>query len=289
MYNEIIDSNTYLRILEYLGIDTWEVKHNIQKRIDLSKDTFGLFSNRVYSLNSPNINLENIIFEESNKFIYKKYKDSFTSNITLKQDLKSLIAMKNSLIERPSINRPSQIEEGIKDNLDEVDEYVRIAKFENELVINEFGKDKKQHIVFEGLTPFEKENPFFEYLPSSLIWLDAFYYGKEKKIIGFCKKFNSIEAKYLLWLDSLELEHLGLVLDNHNKGLRAINYKNEVILEFRYWSEESLDNSTSHTNINFDISKLEGCELLLRKDYLDVLKVLINDLKYVVKKSVYSF
>ncbi len=284
MYSGIIDSNAYIRTLEYLGIDTRELKNNIQNRIDSSKDTFSLFSNRVYSLNSPNINLENIIFEESNKFIYKKYKDSFTSDITLKQDLKSLIAIKNSLIERPSINRPSQIEEGIKDNLDEVDEYVRIAKFENELVINEFGKDKKQHITFEGLTPFKKENPFFEYLPSSLIWLDAFYYGKEKKIIGFCKKFNSIEAKYLLWLDSLELEHLGLVLDNHNKGLKALNHKNEVILEFRYWSEEPLDNSTSHTSIDSNISKLEGCELLLRKDYLAILKVLVGNLQYVVKK-----
>ncbi len=284
MYNGIVDSNAYIRTLEHLGIDTWELKHNIQNRIDSSKDIFRLFSNRVYSLNSPNINLENIIFEESNKFIYKKYKDIFNLDVTLKQDLKSLIAMKNSLIERPFINRPSKIVEAIKDNLDEVDEYVRIAKFENELVMNEFEKDKKQHIVFEGLTPFEKENPFFEYLPSSLIWLDAFYYGKEKKIIGFCKKFNSIEAKYLLWLDSLELEHLGLVLDNHNKGLRALNHKNEIILKFGYWREEPLDNSTSHTNINSDISKLEGCELLLRKDYLDVLKVLVNNLRYVVKK-----
>lgn len=284
MYSGIVDSNAYIRTLEYLGIDTCELKNNIQNRIDSSKDTFRLFSNRVYSLNSPNINLENIIFEEFNKFIYKKYKDTFSFDVTLKQDLKSLIAMKNSLIERPLINKPSEIVEGIKDNLDEVDEYVRIAKFENELVLNKLGKDKKQYIIFEGLTPLEQENPFFEYLPSSLIWLDAFYYGKEKKIIGFCKKFNSIEAKYLLWLDSIELEHLGLVLDNHNKGLGALNRKNEIILKFRYWREEPLDNSTSHTNINSNISKLEGCELLLRKDYLDILKVLISDLKYVIKK-----
>jgi len=284
MYSEIVDSNNYITTLEYFKIDTQELKNNIQNRIDSSKDVFSLFANRVYSLNSPNINLENIIFEESNKIIYKKYKDSFNFDITLKQDLKSLIAIKNSLIERPIINRPSQVIEGIKDNLDEVDEYVRIAKFENELVMNEFGKDKKQHIVFEGLTPFEQKTPFFEYLPSSLIWLDAFYYGKEKKIIGFCKKFNSVEAKYLLWLDSLELGHLGLVLDNHNKGLRALNHKNEIILKFGYWREEPLDNSTSHTNINYDISKLEGCELLLRKDYLGVLKVLVNNLRYVVKK-----
>lgn len=286
MYDEIVDNNRYLKTLKYLGIDTWKLKHNIQNRIESSKDIFSLFSNRVYSLSSQNINLENIIFEESNKFIYKKYKDIFNFDVTLKQDLKSLIAMKNSLIERPSIDRPSQILEGIKDDLDEIDRYVRIAKFENELVVNDFGKDKKQHIVFEGLTPFENEKPFFEYLPSSLIWLDAFYYGQEKKLIGFCKKCNSIEAKYLLWLDSIELQHLGLTLDNYNNGLRALNDKNEVILKFRYWSEEPLENSSSHTNIDSNLSKIEGCELLLRRDYLDLLKVLVTDLKYVIKKIV---
>lgn len=286
MHNEIVDNNKYLKTLKYLGIDTWELKHNIQNRIESSKDTFSLFSNRVYFLSSPNINLENIIFEESNKFIYKKYKDTFTFDVTLKQDLKSLIAVKNSLIERPSINRPSLIIEGIKENLDEVNEYVRIAKFENELVINGYGEDKKQYIVFEGITPLKQESPFFEYLPSSLIWLDAFYYGKENKLIGFCKKINSIEAKYLLWLNSIELQYLGLTLDNHNNGLRALNHKNEVILKFRYWSEEPLENSSSYTNIDSNISKLEGCELLLRKDYLDLLKVLVTDLKYLIKKIV---
>ncbi len=284
MHNEIVDNNKYLKTLKYLGIDTWELKHNIQNRIESSKDTFSLFSNRVYSLSSPNINLENIIFEESNKFIYKKYKDTFTFDVTLNQDLKSLIAVKNSLIERPSITRPSQIIEGIKENLDEVNEYVRIAKFENELVINGYGEDKKQYIVFEGLTPLKKETPFFQYLPSSLIWLDAFFYDQEEKLIGFCKKFDSIEAKYLLWLDSIELQHLGLTLDNHNNGLRALNHKNEVILKFRCWKEEPLENSSSHTNIDSNLSKLEGCELLLRRDYLDLLKVLVTDLEYVIKK-----
>ena len=80
------------------------------------------------------------------------------------------------------------------------------------------------------------------------------------------------------------MQHLGLTLDHQNNGLRALNHKNEVILKFRCWKEEPLENSTSHTNIHSNISKLEGCELLLRRDYLDLLKVLVTDLKYVIKK-----
>ena len=80
------------------------------------------------------------------------------------------------------------------------------------------------------------------------------------------------------------MQHLGLTLDHQNNGLRALNHKNEVILKFRCWKEEPLGNSTSHTNIHSNISKLEGCELLLRRDYLDLLKVLVTDLKYVIKK-----
>ena len=44
MHNEIVDNNKYLKTLKYLGIDTWELKHNIQNRIESSKDTFSLFS-----------------------------------------------------------------------------------------------------------------------------------------------------------------------------------------------------------------------------------------------------
>ena len=260
------------------------MKENIQNKIDAKKDIFNLFWNRIHSISSPNINLENIIFEEANKFIYLKYKDQIELDIILKQDLKSLIATKNSLIQRPSFLRPSKLGNNIEVDFTEVGEYVRIAKFEHELVVNDFGENRQQHIVFEGITPLEKENPFFEYLPSSLIWLDAFYYGTERRIIGFCKKFNSIESKYLIWIDSIKLEHLGLILDNYNNGLRALNNRGEVVLKFGYWKENFLNNSASFTNLDNNIAKLEGCELLLRRDYLNLLKALIPNLKYVVMK-----
>ena len=37
MHNEIVDNNKYLKTLKYLGIDTWELKHNIQNRFFILK------------------------------------------------------------------------------------------------------------------------------------------------------------------------------------------------------------------------------------------------------------
>lgn len=285
MFEEIINSNDYIKYLEYLKIDTSVLKEKIQNKIEQEKGVFETYWNRIYSLSSPNINLENIVFEESNKFILHNCKNEFDFDISFKLDMESLIATKYSYVERPNFKNLSEIKTGIKSSLGKVDNFIRIAKFEAELLLGDYRTNPKQYIIFEGLTPIENTDPFFYYLPSSLIWKDAFYYAKEEKIIGLYKKFNTVEAKYILWVNSIILQYLGLRIDDFNKGLRALNSSKEVVLEFRQWRKDLIGNSNSFVGEDSNIAKLEGSELLLREDYFNLLKNSIPNLVFIAKKQ----
>lgn len=284
MFEEIVNLNDYIKYLEYLNIDTRILKEEIQNKIEQEKGVFETYWNSIHSLSSPNINLENIVFEESNKFILHNCENEFDFDISFKLDMVSLVATKCSYIERPNFKNPSEIAIGIKSSLGKEDNFIRVAKFEAELLLGDYRTDTKQYRIFEGLTPLKDSNPFFHYLPSSLIWKDAFYYAEEERIIGLCENFNTVEAKYILWINSIILQYLGLRLDDFNKGLRALNSSNEVILEFRQWRKDLIGNSNSFVGQDSNIAKLEGCELLLREDYFETLKLLMPHLVFFTKK-----
>lgn len=286
MYDKIVNFHDYIRYLEHLNIDTEELKEKIDIQIDEKRNIFETFGNRMYGISSPNINLENIIFEEANKYIFHNDLDEFQFDVSFKLDIESLIAVKFSLIERPNIKRPSDIKEDIKEELERVGSYIRIAKFENEIIFGKYDKYNSQNIIFEGLTPLLHKRPFFEYIPSSLIWQNKFYFPSEERIIGFFKKFNTIESKYVLWLDSRVLVALGLKMDDCNNGLRAINDNGEVILEFRHWKDDLIGNGASFVGQDSNIATLEGCDLILREDYVDLLQQMIPELDFCIHKII---
>ncbi|HIP12365.1 MAG TPA: hypothetical protein EYG73_06560 [Arcobacter sp.] len=279
---DTIFRNDYIGYLEHLGIDQTEIINNIKNQLD-KKDIFDIFSNRSYEMLSPNTILENIIFEEVHRYLFKnEYPlDIFKRDIEI--DIKTIISTQNSVIERPKIPKPSEMEEGFKTEIIELEGFIQIARFENETIEKDNGWGRQgQTIVFEGLSIFGEKKPFSEYLPSSLIWHNAFYY--EPFIIGFIKKFNSIEANNVLWINSLLLNDLGLFLDDFNNGLQALNEENEVVLKFRQWRSDLIGNGASFVGQDSNIAKLEGCDLILREDYYEQLKVMIPEMKYYSKK-----
>jgi len=280
---DIVLRNEYIRYLKHLDIDTSEIINNIRITVEENKDIFDIFSNRSYQMSSPNIFLENIIFEEVNKYLFQNDYELDIFKNDIKMDIKTLIATQNSIIERPRISKPSETEEGFKTGLTSLDGFMQIARFENEMIEknNEWGR-KGQTIVFEGLSIFGEKKPFIEYLPSSLIWHNAFYH--ESFIIGFIKKFNSIEANNILWLNSLLQDNLGLVLDDFNNGFQALNKNNEVILKFRQWRSDLIGNGSSFVGQDANIVKLEGCDLILREDYYAKLKNMISEMQFYSKK-----
>jgi len=276
-------NNEYIVYLKHLEIDTSEILNNIRIKVENNKSIFDDFSNRSYKMLSPNILLENMIFEEVNKYLFQNdYNlDIFKKDIEL--DIKTLIATQNSIIVRPKMSRPFEIEEGFKTELVNINGFIQIARFENEMIENENGWGRQgQTVIFEGLSIFGEKKPFIEYLPSSLIWHNALYY--KPFIIGFMKKFNSIEADNTLWFNSLLLNDLGLFLDNFNNGLQALNEGNEVVLKFRQWRSDLIDNGASFVGQDSNIPKLKGCDLILREDYYERLKMIIPDMEFYSKK-----
>ena len=288
MYEEIINTNDYIRYLEHLKIDISQLKNEIQEEIKTKQSIFEKFWNRSHELMSPNINLENTIFEKANNYLYRYLWDEFQFEITFKLDMQSLIASKNSIIERPKIKKPSQIENNSYEDIMTLDNYVQIARFENQVSFEDFGRNKIQDIIFQGFSFSNNENPFFEYLPSALIWLNAFYYKNEDRIIGLYKNFNSIESKYVLWINSLILNDFELELDSYNSGLKALNNKGDVILEFRCWRNELIDNGASFVGVDSNIAQLEGCDLILREDYFQRLKLIFPEFKFISRKITFN-
>jgi hypothetical protein len=267
--------NDYISYLKHLGIDTSEILNNIKNILD-DKNLFSIFENRSHSMLSPNVILENIVFEEVNRYLYSNDYDLNIFKRDIEIDIKTLIASQNSTIERPKIQRPSELEEGFKSELENENGYVRIARFENEMIEKENGWGRQgQTILFEGLSVFRDDNPFFEGLFSSLIWDNALYYPNYPFIIWFGKKFNSIESNNVLWINSLLQSDLGLVLDDFNNGLQSLNENQEVVLKFRQWRSRLVGDGASFVGQDSNIAKLEGCDLILREDYYEKLKLII--------------
>jgi hypothetical protein len=277
MLKLIIKKNRFLNYLKRLGIDTEEIIDYIQtyldKDIEVKKDTFDKFGNGVYSLTSFNIYYENTIHTAINEYLFKYYKEIEIFSY-FEIDVKTLIATQNSYIERPKDLLNKQKQSSFTEELYKEDNFIRIALFENELLIE--GTRIKENIVyFEGLVTIrEKIYQFFESTPSD-IWYDMFYSNNLYQIIGFYKYFNSIESKYTLWLDSHVLRVLNLKMDNYNNGLQALNDKGEIVLKYRCWKDALLGD-----DVNDNIPKLEGCDLLIRKDYYKKLNKFITSLEY---------
>jgi hypothetical protein len=276
-----VNKNAYIKYLKFLHIDTTEILNNIRIQVEYQKSDFDTFTNRIYKMWSPNIVLENIIFEEVNKYLYKNNYD-----LTIfKRDIKTLIATQNSLIERPQTSKPSETTEGFKSNLENENGFIRVARFENEMIKASRGWEREgQTIVFEGLSIFGEGTPLFEGLPSSLIWDNALYYPNYPFIIGWIRKFNTIESSNTLWLNSLLLHDLGLIVDDFNNGLEALNEKDELVLKFRQWRSKLIGNGSSFVGQNSNIPQFEGCDLILREDYFEKLKVIVTDMKFYTKK-----
>ena len=95
---------------------------------------------------------------------------------------------------------------------------------------------------------------------------------------------NSIETTHILWLNSYFIKEFSLKLDSFNKGLRAINENNEVVLEFRQWRKDLIGNGASFVGHDSNIATFEGCDLLLREDYFEELCNIFPELIIRVEK-----
>lgn len=248
---------------------------------DFKKNEIDIFNNNSHSLLSPNTYIESLVFEHINRYLYKSFKDSIIFEKDLAIDIKTMIATSNSVIQRPNIQKPTELISGFNEPSVE-NNYIRIARFERELALNKsWEKSKRQGgIVFEGLLPYRLEiNPLLPNEESTYhIWTNTFF-ENEHFVQGFFVKMNSIEAPYVLWMNSKLVSMLELELDDYKNGLRALNKQGEVILQFRTWRSKLIDKGASY-GFDSNITQLEGCDLLLRIDYYKKLKEIIPRLVF---------
>ncbi|MEZ8052212.1 hypothetical protein [Vibrio atlanticus] len=277
MNEQILDSisrNKYLVYLDNVGIDINVIKEVIIRNIN--KDEMELFVNRSHQRLSPNVYLDSLVFKYVCKHLHDEYKSSLIFEGEIKLDIKTIIATSKSLIQRPRIRKPSDVVMGFKEP-DYEEGFRVISRFERELSEKNYGEigESKGGVIFEGLLPYKIEmNPLVERYSSNHIWENSYYLG-EPFIQGFNASINSIESQYVLWMNSELLNMLGLKLDNYNKGLRALNSNDEIVLQFRCWREQLIGNGASFVGMDSNIAKLEGCDLILREDYFSKLKKII--------------
>ncbi|QNS14417.1 hypothetical protein [Mannheimia bovis] len=273
MLNDIIIQHIkHHRIWQFFQLSDSDKKAIMDKIIaKFDKYQFDTFIKNYHGYLSPNIYTENLIFSTIFQELNHKDFDFYYS-----VDLKSVIATSNSFIQRPNIIKPSEVINDFKEP-DLENSFIRMARFESQIVLGDYRKDNKKFIVFEGLLLHqEKINPLFDWvsLPSQRIWDNNFLYGYPI-IQVLSTQMNSINFPYILWINSSILRCLRLVLDDYNNGLQALDCNGEIIIKFRCWRENLIDNGNDG-----NIPTLEGCDLMIRKDYYDKLKAFIPDMVF---------
>lgn len=269
--DSIIQHIKHHRIWQFFQLSNVDKKSIMDKIIlKFDKHQFDEFTN-YHGYLAQNIYAENLIFST---IFQELNQDDFDFSHSV--DLKSIIATSNSFIQRPNIIKPSDVINDFREP-DLENGFIRMARFESQIVLDNYKNDNKKFIVFEGLLPHkEKIRPLFDWisLPSNHIWNDSFLYGYPI-IQVLTTQMNSINFPYILWIDSGLLKYLELVLDDCKNGLQALDCNGEIIIKFRCWRE----NLIGHRN-DSNIPSLEGCDLMIRKDYYDKLKEFIPDMVF---------
>jgi len=276
-YDYFINMNYRHKILSENGLDTKNVFSKF-------KNTFGQKYGKyleLYYNSSNNIEVKNIydsdyILEIINKNYYNYFIKYFNKKELLKDlkiDVNTLIAQNNS-----QINRPPDLLKPSEENIDTynlsnktINNWVQIGYFERELKEGKmFHLDT--HIIFGGaifLNPQEKTFPFSDHLIiPNLIYENKYEIDLDPKIVFSLLQKDSLENYQILWLNPEIIKILNLIPSNFQNGLSAINELGEIVLKYNSWRCEYLKISDS-SNIDYEIPKLDGAELIIRKDYFD--------------------
>jgi len=230
---------------------------------------------------SPNTYIYDLVFKHVNEFLYQQYRESVIFEGDGKIDVRTMIATSNSLVNRPNLVKPLDKPTGFSAP-DELNDFVVIARFERQFEDRDYGSNTRGNraVVCEGCLPMKiKMNPLKSFPCTQDIWKDEYCYGTPV-IQGFCFNENSLEAAQVIWMNGELLSILGLSVDNHDNGLRAINENGEAVLIYRYWRESLIGKGPSFVGLDSNISKLEGCDLILRKDFYEKLKAIIPDMVF---------
>lgn len=270
----LINNSKFIRYLDVLGVDKDDVYSAIMQ--NFNEDEFERFVNSACGMLSPNTYIYDLAFKHVNEFLYQQDRESVIFESDGKIDVKTMIATSNSLVSRPDLVKPIDKSTGFSAP-DELDNFVVIARFERQFEARDYGRNTKGNltVVCEGCLPMKiKMNPMKIFPHTQDIWKNEYCYDTPA-IQGFCINDNSLEAAQVIWMNGELLSMLGLSLDCYDNGLRALNENGEAVLIYRCWREGLIGKGASFVGLDSNIPRLEGCDLILRKDFYGKLKTLI--------------
>jgi len=286
------------KALKMAGFDTKNIfgKYN-ETFLGRHNDNLKLYGNRSCKRAVLNIYSSDYLLELFNTEYYEGLssfcnpRDVFES---LKIDIKSIIAQYLSSEARPkNLKKASSYENYAAFNegfyCDE-NGWVRIAHYEHELEKKEYSEltDKK---IYGGIV-FDKNNSMeFPYAPyrleMNLLWNENhFCFPIDKTpIIQFIQNEFQIEYFKILWLNPSIMKILELKFGDFKDGIVAYNSSDEVVLRLKTWQTEYVALGY-YANIQDEIPKLDGSELVMREDYFKKLCDIYGDKpKYSIAKT----
>jgi hypothetical protein len=188
----------------------------------------------------------------------------------LKIHYKLLIAQINSYQQRPTeLAKPSTIIETWTQHDVACNDWIRLGYYENEIFEKEYGKSE-EHQVFEVVVfsdDIERTMPFSRYAlyPQHIFENMSMRNLDESLCLHLFQQQDHLENYQILWLNSIVINELNLKINNPLYGLSASNENNEIVLKYNRWCCDYLGNE----RISDEIPKLEGGELICRRDYFE--------------------
>ncbi len=201
----------------------------------------------------------------------------------LKIDYKAIVAQTNSYSIRPlDIEKPHSITNNWQRHDVQYSDWIRLAYFESELYEESYGRNN-QHRVFEGIvfkTNIEETIPFSRYRLFPIhIWGNMPMKDFDEFLcLHLFQSYDDLEDYKILWINSILMNELDLYVQNPINGLNASNSKNEIVLKYNRWSSDYVGNG-GIAGIRDEIPRLEGVELVCRKDYFEEICKFYNNEK----------
>lgn len=284
-YDSFIRLNRRFRIIEDCGIDLEKIfsKYGTSFR-NKYEDYLELYYSRAYKTIVPHIYASEHLLELMNTELYNEFnvwskiEDERISNYALLIDVNSIIAQINSFTLRPSdLPKPYEYKKPYS-RINEIQkaEWIRIGHYEVALR-DEGGLRSRLFKSFGGMVFSEDEidskiSPYSSYsIYPFHIWGDIIpEFELDKTIVFAILQEDALEFYKILWLNPSVVKMLGLKVENRDSGLVARDNTNEIVLKMRTWSYEYIGDSL-RTSLSDEIPRLQGTDLIIRKDYFEQL------------------
>ena len=190
----------------------------------------------------------------------------------LKFDYKTIVAQNQSYIIRPNLLKPSEIEKEWSKNEIIQNDWIRIGYYEYE-IYGERHRENKDCKVFEGVVFNSNLNDDFPFSRYNLypihLWEEVAMSGVDEFLcVSLIQQWDALEDYKIMWLNTEIISRLKLENEKYTNGLAAKNELGEIVLKFNRWSSNYVGNGET-LGIADEIPRLEGAELMCRKDIFD--------------------